>query len=292
MTDINPPSSAGTNLFLSNVGRQVSDFFTMQPADVGQAASWNANDVFQPTYAPAPESKPLQGGIWNRLRSFMGFAPVQPTEAAPDHGIFNRIRRFFGIQPAASTVPVNPSQPISLVNRPTAAGSAASITPAQLKALGQRGDKQAFFKALLPAAIAAEKAYGVPASVTLAQAALESGWAKSPIGGYNIFGIKGSGSAGSKRVWTHEVFHGVRVPWNDKFALYKNFDDAVMAHGKLFHNGYYDKGIQEFARNHDPYKFIDNVGKRYATAPNYAGSIKKMMTDNNLVAMAKAAGGT
>jgi flagellum-specific peptidoglycan hydrolase FlgJ len=296
MTDINPTSSAGTNLFLGQYGRQVSDFFTMQPADVARPSSWNSDDVYQPTFAVPPQAQPLQGGVWSRLRSFLGFAPVQPTAEAGDRGIFNRIRRILGLTPAPTTVPLNPSRPVDLVNRTVDVGQSgttgiSTVTPAQLKALGQR-DKQAFFRALLPAAIAAEKQYGVPASVTLAQAALESGWAKSPIGGYNIFGIKGTGPAGSKRVWTHEVFHGVRVPWNDKFALYHNFEEAIMAHGKLFHNGNYKKGVQEFAQNHDPYRFIDNVGRPYATDPNYARSIKKMMQDYNLVAMARSSGGT
>lgn len=290
MTDIQPATSAGTTLFLSQYTKPVADFFTLQPSDVGQPTSWNSADVYQPAFAPAPESKPLQGGLWNRLRRFLGFAPTQPTATAPDHGIFSRIRRFFGAAPSATSVPLTATQPLALVDRPV--GSTTSLTPAHLKALGQRSDKRAFFQALLPAAVAAEKRYGVPASVTLAQAAVESGWAKSPIGGYNIFGIKGSGSAGSKGVWTHEVFHGVRVPWFDKFALYQTFDDAIMAHGKLFHNGYYDKGIQQFAKDHDPYAFVDNVGKRYATSPTYARTIKQMMTDNDLVAMAKAAGGT
>jgi hypothetical protein len=292
MTDINPTSTTGANVFLGQFGREVSSFFSLQPADVATPSSWNGSDIYQPTYAPPPQAAPLQGGLWSKLRAFLGMAPVQ-SAAAPNPGIFGRIRHFLGMGPATPPMPTHSGKPIDLVNRPVGAASSSirSLSPAQLKALGQ-SDKQAFFRALLPAAIESEKRYGVPASVTLAQAALESGWAKSPIGGYNIFGIKGTGSAGSKRVWTHEVFHGVKVPWNDKFALYNNFDDAIMAHGKLFHNGRYDKGIKEFARNGDPYRFIDNVGRTYATAPNYASSIKKMMQSHNLVAMAKAAGGT
>ena len=71
----------------------------------------------------------------------------------------------------------------------------------------------------------------MPAEVTLAQAALESGWARSPIGGYNIFGIKGSGPAGKTSVNTKEYLDGRWVSIKDGFAKYHNFAQAVEKHG-------------------------------------------------------------
>lgn len=164
------------------------------------------------------------------------------------------------------------------------------MTPAELKRLGAT-NKKAFFEALLPAALESERLHGVPAAVTLAQAALESGWAASPIGGYNIFGIKGSGPAGSKIVSTQEYLKGKWVTIKDKFALYRNFHEAVVKHGELFHNGAYNKGMREFAQNRDPWKFVDNIGRVYATAPNYARSIKKLMRDYDLVGLTERAKG-
>lgn len=241
-----------------------------------------------PPVAPrAPVSNP---GVFDRLRAILGFGPpIQPSLTTPapqaNQGLINRLKNFFhiGRQSVTGSFPGNPTAPVS--------GHIRELTPAQLRHLGQQKDKTAFFQALLPAAIAAERQYGVPASVTLAQAALESGWAKSPIGGYNIFGIKGKGSAGSTSVATHEYVKGVKMPWVDNFALYRNFEDAMVAHGKLFHNGRYDKGIREFAQNRDPYRFVDNVGRTYATDPNYAQSIKGMMQKHGLVEMARAMGG-
>ena len=159
-----------------------------------------------------------------------------------------------------------------------------TMTPAELKNLGQY-NKMEFFKALMPAAKEAEYKYGVPASVTLAQAALESGWAESPIGGYNIFGIKGKGPAGTKSVKTREWNGSRYITINDNFALYRNFQEAVVEHGKLFHNGYYEKGVNEYAINRNPYRFVDNVAKTYATSPTYAKNIKQIMLDYNLVAL-------
>ncbi|MBC7543451.1 MAG: glucosaminidase domain-containing protein [Candidatus Sericytochromatia bacterium] len=300
MTEINS-TQAGVNVVLN----QYNNFFKMDHADVGRPLSINTQDVYQATtmgssttlaQAQAAQRVPPTGGIWSRVRSFLGMAPSQPAAVSQDRGLFSRIRTFLGMAPS----PTAASVPVTNVNfgtvTPGAVGSRSqgnlrSLTPAQLAQAG-RTDKAAFFKALLPGAIAAERQYGVPASVTLAQAALESGWAKSPIGGYNIFGIKGEGSGGSKRVWTREVFHGVSVPWYDKFALYNNFDDAMSAHGKLFHNGMYKKGVEQFAKDRDPMRFIANIGKTYATDPNYVRSIQKMMTDYNLVSLANSGGAT
>ena len=54
-----------------------------------------------------------------------------------------------------------------------------------------------------PVAQASMKETGVPASVTLAQAILETGWGGSSIGdAKNLFGIKGTGPAGTTRVYT------------------------------------------------------------------------------------------
>ena len=162
------------------------------------------------------------------------------------------------------------------------------VTPAQLKAAGER-DKKEFFKMLLPAALESERRYGVPASVTLAQAALESGWAKSPIGGYNIFGIKGSGSQGTVRVATKEFLKGKWVTINDNFAKYGNFHEAVMKHGQVFQGDYkgYKNGLATYAKTKNDYAFIDAVGSTYATDPQYKQSIKKIMQDYDLVNMAK-----
>ena len=48
-----------------------------------------------------------------------------------------------------------------------------------------------------PGAIAAQRTYGVPAAVTIAQAIEESGWGQSTLAAqdHNLFGIKGARQA-------------------------------------------------------------------------------------------------
>lgn len=160
------------------------------------------------------------------------------------------------------------------------------MKPAELARLGRAANKREFFQALLPAALESERKYGVPAEVTLAQAALESGWARSPIGGYNIFGIKGSGPAGSVKLDTKE---GAGVASRARFAKFNNFHEAVGEHGQLYNNGNYDRAMKQYSQNKDPMKFVDGIARTYATAPNYASQLKSMIRKYNLQGMANAA---
>lgn len=156
------------------------------------------------------------------------------------------------------------------------------VTPEQLAHLGAN-DKKRFFEVLKPAAVAAEEKYGVPWQVTLAQVALESGWGKHGIGGYNVFGIKGSGPAGSVVKSTKEWRNGRYVTENARFAKYHDYFEAVMEHGKLFHNGYYKKAMAQFPRDRDPIAFAQNIQGIYATDPHYAKNIIGLMRQYGLV---------
>lgn len=195
-----------------------------------------------------------------------GSAPAQPAApkpAAPLPGLTPLLNRFH-----------------DTVERFRAA-KLGTITPDQLKALGE-ANKRAFFNALRPAAEAAERQYGVPAAVTLAQAALESGWGKHAIGGYNIFGIKGTGPAGTVSKSTQEWENGRYITIQANFAKYENFNQAVMEHGKVFQKHYYDKAMQVYAQNKDPKQFAQNITGVYATDPNYGQKIISLMDSYDL----------
>lgn len=195
-------------------------------------------------------------------------------------------------KPAAAPASLNPTDSVS--QKPAQGSAAASLSfdddqpnaidklkemkPAELKRLGS-SDKKAFFAALLPAALESEKKYGVPAEVTLAQAALESGWGKHAIGGYNIFGIKGSGPAGTVSLATKE---GSGTPSRARFAKFNNFHEAIVEHGQMFNNGSYKKGMSNYAKDKNPLKFTDNIASAYATAPNYASQVKSIINKYGL----------
>lgn len=123
----------------------------------------------------------------------------------------------------------------------------------------------------------AEAQYGIPASVTLAQFIQETGGDPNNfIGGTNIFGIKGSGDAGSMQMPTTEYdANGNKYNTNANFAVYSSIPAAVSAHAKLLTQnpaysklqGLLQKGVQ------DPGQYFGALQGTYATDPNYAKNL-------------------
>jgi hypothetical protein len=162
-----------------------------------------------------------------------------------------------------------------------AANRLRGLSAADLAALG-RTDHAGFLAALRPAAEETQRLYGVPAAITLAQAALETGWGRHLAANYNLFGIKGTGSAGSARVKTREVVNGKDVMIYANFASYHNFYEAVEAHGKLFHNGYYTRALANYGRTHSIDGFAKDITGTYATDPSYGSKLISIMRTYHL----------
>ena len=134
---------------------------------------------------------------------------------------------------------------------------------------------------LVPAAQACMRVSGIPASFTLAQAALESGWgAKAP--GCNLFGIKADKSwkGAVTLVPTHEVLKGVRVAITDKFRCYATYDEALTDRAKFFRdNPRYAKCFKE-TTGEGWARAVALAG--YATDPKYADSLIAVMKGRNM----------
>jgi flagellum-specific peptidoglycan hydrolase FlgJ len=95
-----------------------------------------------------------------------------------------------------------------------------------------------FLKLVVPAAQSAMRKFGVPASITAAQAILESGWGMSALARqcYNFFGIKAVASAqpGSYQEFqTAEFVQGRRVAELARFARYPDPASGFEAHALL-----------------------------------------------------------
>jgi flagellum-specific peptidoglycan hydrolase FlgJ len=147
--------------------------------------------------------------------------------------------------------------------------------------LGRLSHKQ-FIEFVGKLAQSAMAATGVPASVTVAQAIVESGWGKHAIGSAkNLFGIKGRGPLGSVRAQTREFVNGRYVTVEADFAKYESYEQSVTEHARFFlRNRRYARAL---AVRNDPDAFAREIAKAgYATAPNYADALIKVMRDNNL----------
>src|SRR6266545_5501652 len=118
------------------------------------------------------------------------------------------------------------------------------VTAPLQEATGQ----QAFISAVAPGAIAAQHRYGVPAAVTIAQAIDESAWGQSSLAtkDHNLFGIKGTGPAGSDALPTHEYANGQSVATTAPFRVYHSAAQSIDDHGRLLAtSGYYRRAMAD-----------------------------------------------
>lgn len=140
---------------------------------------------------------------------------------------------------------------------------------------------QEFLDMLVPAAQACQRASGIPASFTLAQAALESSWgARAP--GCNLFGIKADRSwrGAVTLVSTHEVINGGRVALNDQFRCYRTFGEGLADRAEFFRkNPRYADCFKE-KTGHGWARAVARAG--YATDPAYADKLIAIMDGRNM----------
>ncbi len=142
--------------------------------------------------------------------------------------------------------------------------------------------QQAFIASIAPGAVAAQSRYGVPAAVTIAQAIDESGWGQSSLSSHdhNLFGIKGTGPAGTTNLPTTEYQNGHPVGQVAGFRVYHSFAESINDHGKLLSSsGYY---TQAMAARHNPDAFAHALTGVYATDPSYGSTLVGLMQKYNL----------
>ncbi len=125
------------------------------------------------------------------------------------------------------------------------------------------------------------KRTGVPASLTIAQAALESNWGRSglTLRANNLFGIKGTGPAGSCTMPTTEFVAGRPVKVNAAFRAYNNWGESIADHSALLVNGVsWNRKLYAGCIGVDGKTAARAVQKAgYATDPGYADKLIAIM---------------
>jgi hypothetical protein len=118
-------------------------------------------------------------------------------------------------------------------------------------------------------------------SINMAQAILESAWGKSSLTTKynNLFGIKGSGTAGSVSLPTKEFVGGRYITINDKFRAYNNPSESFADHDKLLGTSRYKNVVKAQDYKSQAYE-IQKAG--YATDPAYAQKLINIIEQNNL----------
>lgn len=153
----------------------------------------------------------------------------------------------------------------------------------------------AFVRSAIVPAQESEKTTGVPASITIAQAILESGWGHHHIGdANNYFGVKaqsvgetvvyGDVASGYLDVPTREVFGGKSVIITDHFRTYKSMAASFTDHGLFLQkNNRYQSIIKAYAKDGNADAFAVGLQKAgYATDPLYAKTLKALMKKYDL----------
>ena len=141
-----------------------------------------------------------------------------------------------------------------------------------------------FIMRLTTAAVASAKATGVPASITIAQAALESGWGESALTkmGNNLFGIKADSlwRGQTLTMTTKEFIKGQWVVVPALWRKYPRWQDSIDDHAAFLKlNPRYKPCFlcttaQAFAHA------LTQTG--YATDPDYANKLIALMNRHQL----------
>lgn len=172
------------------------------------------------------------------------------------------------------TITFDPSAPM-----PTPAPDDSVSVPVQVGTL-----KNPFFIQYAASAQKEERRSGVPASITLAQAALESGYGKRGICN-NMFGIKANkGYSGPFcEALTHEEYDGIRVPIVAKFRSYSDAAGSFADHSDFLLN---NKRYRVALSKKNPYEFANELQRAgYATDSQYANKLKSIIRNDNLAAL-------
>lgn len=145
-----------------------------------------------------------------------------------------------------------------------------------------------FINSIARGAVEADRRYGVPASVTIAQAILESGWGKSGLAARdnNLFGIKGRGPAGSAYYKTKEWVNGRYITITAAFRKYNSKAESMVDHGKLLATSRYYEAAMAVRNN--ARAFAQKLQGVYATSPTYAKNLINIMNQYNLYAYDRA----
>ncbi len=168
----------------------------------------------------------------------------------------------------------------------TAALGGAAVFTAAPEADAAEVNRQAFIARVAPAAKASQAKVGVPASVTIAQAIVESGWGQSQLTrrAHNYFGIKcttkrSPTQAGCVAMATAEYVRGRRVTVVERFRAYSSATGSFEDHARLLASRY----RSAMAVTANPEAFARRLqSSGYATDPRYAATLIAVMRQYRL----------
>lgn len=139
-----------------------------------------------------------------------------------------------------------------------------------------------FINSVAPGAIAGWHSYKILPSVTIAQAIVESGWGRSGLTAVsnNLFGIKGSYNGEYCDYPTREYINGKYRDVSASFKKYPTRTASIMDHTLLLGTKSRYSNIVGCTDYKQACRYLQSDG--YATSPNYADSLIKIIDIYNL----------
>jgi flagellum-specific peptidoglycan hydrolase FlgJ len=154
-----------------------------------------------------------------------------------------------------------------------------------------------FLKLAVQPALDNEKAFGIPASITIAQAILESGWGRSKLftEAHNPFGIKYSHRQGVEQYGSYDAPTKEYAPGSlvaekidAQFQRFPSLHEAFTAPALLLQRPRY---ITAYEERNDWKKFAECLGPKtpdnpgacgYSTEPQYSADLVKLIDQYHL----------
>jgi flagellum-specific peptidoglycan hydrolase FlgJ len=146
-----------------------------------------------------------------------------------------------------------------------------------------RPQQLAFIASIVPAARASQAKWGVPASITIAQAIQESGWGRSDLAAkaHNYFGVKAVHDEDYAVYPTNEVVKGKTIRELASFARYPTPIESFDAHGRLLAT--LKRYRPAMAAADDPLAFAIQIQAcGYCTDPKYPSELASLIKQFNL----------
>lgn len=139
-----------------------------------------------------------------------------------------------------------------------------------------------FLDKIKPMVIADMRSSGILASLTAAQALIESNKGNSGLAqkGSNLFGIKGEYQGQSVTMPTTEYYNGVKTTINAKFRKYPSWQESISEHSAMLNR----MSRYSNLRGLTDYKFACQRVKEdgYATSPTYTNTLINTITTYHL----------
>jgi hypothetical protein len=221
------------------------------PGDVFVIQSLLNDRLLQP-HAPVPVNGVADVGLTLAIESYQAV-------------VLNMLPPSGRVDPGSATYYSLAARPLVNAAPPTAVGHFGQVPPD-----------------VADAAITSRKKWSVPASVTVAQWAVESAWgAAMPPGSNNPFGIKAVGDQPAVDSPTREVINGEDVVITAKFRAFDSISQAFDEHGRLLATAaVYGAAMKQ---KDDPEAFADALTGVYATDPTYGYTLKWVMQNYGLL---------